>query len=174
MESNKSIAPAGYLIGVLFVFLPLLDAIMSFWPPHFGDERWRFGAAGTLSNVTLVPILGLFIMIVVATVWDHRVVRRILGALCGVLAVVVAATVVLFVLDFFQTKTIVTPRFQYAMSVASYTAMMKYVLSIIALALLSRAGFGGPRPVVHKRAAAPAAAPTPTPLIPLGGPARAE
>ena len=172
MESNKPLAAAGYLIGVLLVVLPLFDIATTVWPPHLADERWRFGALGSLSNVTLVPLLGLLLIISVATVWNHHATRRTVGALAAVFALALAALAVLFVLDFFQTRSMVRPQFKGPMTVAASAALVKHVLAIITLALLSRAGFAGPRPVkVRRVAAAPAGEQT---LIPTGAPARAE
>lgn len=172
MESNKSLARAGYLIAALLIVLPLFDASMSVWPPHLGDERWRYGAVGALSNLTLVPLLGFFMALVIASVVDHRRVRRVLGVLCGIFAVVLAALAVLFILDYFQTRTIVKPAFQHAMGLATGTALVKHILSIIALTLLSRAGFAGPRPAVRRKVVI--TEPTATPLMPVSGTVRAE
>lgn len=172
MESNKSLARAGYLIAALLILIPLFDATASVWPPHLADERWRFGAVGALSNLTLVPLLGFLIALSIAAVFDHRRVRRFIGIICAVLAVILAAMAVLFILDYFQTRTLVNPKFQHAMGVASTTAIVKHVLAIISLALLSRAGFAGPKAVpVKKRVIVE---PTATPLIPMSGTARTE
>lgn len=174
MESNKPLAAAGYLIGVLFIIVPLYDAATSVWPPHLGDERWRFGALGTLSNLTLVPLLGLLVVLTVAAVRDNRTTRRIVGAVCVILALVLAGLVVLFVLDFFQTRSMVNPRFRQAVTIAASTAIAKHLLTIIALALLSRAGFAGPRPLPRRQRVVTPAEAASSPLIPVGGPARAE
>lgn len=172
MESNKPLTRAGYLIATLLVIIPLFDALASVWPPHLGDERWRFGTVGALSNLTLVPLLGFLLALFIATTFDHRRIRRFVGIICAILALVLAATAVLFILDYFQTRTLVNPRFQHAMSVATGTAIVKHVLSIIALALLSRAGFAGPRPAAKRRVIV--TEPSPTPLVGMSGAARAE
>lgn len=172
MESNKSLARAGYLIAALLVIIPLFDATASVWPPHLGDERWRFGAVGALSNLTLVPMLGLLVALFIATVFDHRRVRRFIGMICAIFGVVLFAMSVLFILDFFQTRTLVNPRFQHAMGIATATAVGKHVVSIIALALLSRAGFAGPRAAVKKRVVV--TEPAVSPLVGVSGAARGE
>lgn len=168
MDTNKPLTRAGYLLAFLLVVIPLFDATTSVWPLHISDERWRFGAIGALSNLTLVPLLGLFIAIAVAVLGEHGRTRRVLGWICAIFAVTVAAMAVLFVLDYFQTRTQMPPRMQTAMGVATTTAIVKHLLTIIALTLLSRAGFAGPKVVARKRQVI-VAEPTSTPLIPLTG-----
>jgi hypothetical protein len=174
METNKPLARAGYLLAALLVIIPLFDATMQVWPLRLSDERWRFGAIGSFSNLLMVPMLGLLLAIGIATLVDGRRVKRVVGAICAVLAVILAAMSVLFILDYFQVRTIINPRMQHATAVASTTAMVKNVLSIITLALLSRAGFAGPKAVVAKRVGPVTEQPSSTPLIPLSGVARAE
>ena len=173
METNKPLARAGYLLAALLVITPLFDGTMQVWPLRLSDERWRFGSVGSLSNLLLVPLLGLLMAIAIATFTDGRRVKRVVGAICAVLAVVLAALSVLFILDYFQVRTIVVPRMQHATAIATTTAVVKNILSIIALALLSRAGFAGPKAVVVRKVA-PVTERSSTPLIPLSGAARVE
>ncbi|HXF22951.1 MAG TPA: hypothetical protein VN602_00420 [Gemmatimonadaceae bacterium] len=173
METNKPLARAGYLLAALLVIIPLSDLTAQLLPLRLSDERWRFGAVGQLSNILLVPLLGLMLIIAVATYTDSRRVKRVIGAICAILALAVGALSVLFILDYFQVRTIITPKFQHTTAVASTTAIIKNVFTIITLCLLSRAGFAGPK-VSTVRKVAPPSAPSSTPLIPLTGGARAE
>jgi len=139
MEINKPLARAGYLLGALLVLIPLSDATSQVMPLRFGDERWRFGAVGQLSNLLLVPLLGFLIVIAIATLRDSRRVKRVIGAVCGILALILAVLSVLFILDYFQARAIITPKFQHAIAVATGSALVKNVISIVTLVLLSRA-----------------------------------
>lgn len=172
METNRPLQTAGYLLALLLLVIPLYDAATSVWPPHLGDERWRFGAVGALSNLTLVPMLGIFLALCVATFADDRRVRRYIGWFSALLAVAIAAFSVLFILDYFQTRTIIRPQLQHVMAVATVNALAKLIISVITLALLSRAGLSGPRAVV--RAKRPVAEPARAPLIAVGGTSPAE
>ncbi len=163
MPTNKSLSHAAYLLGLLLVVLPVVDVTMSVWPIRLSDDRWRFGAVGSLSNVLLVPLIGLLI-IMIAAVWsDHRRVQRVVGTLCIAVAVVLAALDVLFILDYFQARTGVVPKFQQAITVAATTAFIKHLLSIAVLILLGRAGFAGPKPVTTRKAVP--VTPRPEPLL---------
>ena len=174
METNKPLARAGYLLAAILVIIPLFDGTLQVWPLRLSEERWRFGAVGSLSNLVLVPLLGLLLALTIATFADARRTKRVVGAFCAIFAVVLAALSVLFILDYFQVRTMVVPRMQQATSVATATAIGKNVLSIITLALLSRAGFAGPKAVVVVRRGGPVTENSGTPLIPLGGSARVE
>jgi hypothetical protein len=173
METNKPLARAGYLLAFILVITPFLDTMPQLMPLRLGDERWRFGAIGQISNLLLVPLLGLFLAIAVAALTDSRRVKRVIGAVCGTLAFLLAVMSVLFILDYFQVRTVVTPRFQHATKVASTTVMIKNVFSIVALALFSRAGFAG-RGSPARKIGPPVIEPLSTPLIPLSGAQRAE
>jgi len=87
--------------------------------------------------------------------------------------VVLAAISVLFILDYFQVRIAVTPKFQRSVGIATTSALIKNLVSIIILFLLSRAGFAGPRVIVNRKVA-PVIETSSTPLLPLGGAARVE
>lgn len=173
MDSNKPLTRAAYLLAFLLVAIPLFDAMTSVWPLRIADERWRFGAVGALSNLTLVPLLGLLIALAAATFSDGRRTRRVLGWISAIFALALAVMAVLFILDYFQVRTIVTPKFQHATAVATTTALVKLALATIALILLSRAGFAGPKSLAKKKQVIVTDSRT-TPLIPLTGNARGE
>jgi DMSO/TMAO reductase YedYZ heme-binding membrane subunit len=121
----------------------------------------------------LVPLLGLLLAIGVAVLADNRRVRRVLGWICAILALITAILTVLFILDYFQTRTIVRPQFQSVMEKATVGAIVKLICGIVGLLLISRVGFAGPKAVTRKKGVVtePSA---PSPLLPLGGTARAE
>jgi hypothetical protein len=165
-SSYKALARPAYLLAFLFLVIPVADAVMTVWPLRFDDERWRFGAVGSFSGITLVPLLGLFVAVTVAIVLDHRRTRKLIGWVSALGALFFAVVLVVFVLDYFQTRAGVRAQFQEAMDVASYTSMIKQFMTIVALALLSDAGIRGPKPVsASKKAKAATPNPEPTPLI---------
>lgn len=104
-----------------------------------------------LSSVTLVPLLGLFLVLAVATSADNRRIRRFVGWICAIFAIVVAVLVVLCILDYFQVRTTVPPQVQHGISIASTTGIIKHLVTVAILTLLSRAGFAGPKAVANKR-----------------------
>lgn len=172
METTKPLARAGYLLAAALVIIPLVDSALPLLPLRLGEERWRWGTVGQLSNVMLVPLLGLLIAITLATLTDGRRVKRVVGAVCGILAVLLAVMSVSFILDYFQVRTLANPNAQHAMAVASTTAFIKNILSIITLALLTRAGFAGPKVVTtvkQTRTTENATLAAASPLLGVGG-----
>jgi cytochrome c biogenesis factor len=179
MESNKPLARAGYLLAAALVIIPIIDSTVPLLPLRLGDERWRWGVVGQFSNVMLVPLVGLFLAMALAQFTDARRLKRILGIIAGILALALAVMSVSFVLDYFQVRTLAKPTAQHAMGVASTTAFIKNIVSIIVLALLSRAGFAGPRVLAtpaKARKPEGASVASPSPLVGVGGarPARSE
>jgi hypothetical protein len=167
MESNKKIAPAGYVVAFMLFTLPLLDGLVTLWPFRFEEERWRFGAVGSVGNLTLVPVLGIFVAIAVATVSDHRRTRQVLGIVSAVLAIFFAGAFVVFTLDYLQVRSLAPREGLRVIDVVAIGSMIKQVLTVLALTLLARAGLTGPKKSLLRDIPAPEA--SPTPLIRPGG-----
>jgi uncharacterized membrane protein YeaQ/YmgE (transglycosylase-associated protein family) len=164
-SSYKALARPGYLLAVLLVILPIADSVMSVWPLRFEDERWRYGAVGAFSNITLVPLMGLFIGVALATVLDHRRTRKFIGWLSALAAVFFGAVLVVFILDYFQTRAGVQAQYRSTVDVATYTSIFKQTMTVLALTLLSGAGLRGPKPVAATKAKVSSPRAEPTPLI---------
>ncbi len=173
-SSYKTLARPGYLLAMLLVIMPIADAIMSMWPLRFGEEQWRYGAVGAFSNVTLVPLLGLFIAITMSIALDHRRTRKVIGWICAVTAVVFGIVLAVFILDYFQTRANVRAQFQRAVDIATYTSIVKQAMTVLALVFLSGTGLRGPKAVTAKKTSGSSNDRGDTPLIPLSGGARSE
>ena len=143
METTKPLARAGYLLAAALILIPIIDSAAPMLPLRLTDERWRWGVVGQFSNVMLVPLIGLLIAMGLAQFTGARRIKRFIGIVSGILAIILAIMSVFFILDYFQVRTLVNPNAQRAMGIASTTAFIKNILSIIVLALLSRAGFSG-------------------------------
>lgn len=152
METNKQLVRAGYLLSAALVVIPIIDAMLPLLPMQLGEARWRWGVVGQLSNVLLVPMLGLLLVIALAALSDGRRVKRVVGAICGILALILAVMSVSFALDFFKVRALVPPNLQHSMTVASATALIKNIMGVITLGLLSAAGFTGSKiPAVREK-----------------------
>jgi len=144
MSISKRLAPATYLVGFALVCVPLADAFTSTLPSHVHDPRWRFGAVGLVSNAILFPALGALIAVSAAVAFDHRRVRRVLGVLAAVVAVLCVAALGTFVLDAIQTHGGVRANLQLSFAVASTTAALKLVIATATFAALGVAALRGP------------------------------
>ncbi len=152
METNRPLARAGYLLAALLVVLPVFDAIARVMPFHLSDARWRFQVLGNMSNVPMVPLFGLFLALVFAWWARDLRTRRSVGAICIVLAVIIAAIGIMFVIDYFGVKDAIPPRYQKVAAVASVAAVIKELLAIVVLALFAIASFRDGDILVEPRA----------------------
>lgn len=168
MDSNKTLAAPGYAVAAMLFLIPLSDALAGILPLQLGNERWRFGAIGSIISITILPLVALFLATAVAAVFEHRRFRRILGWLNGLLTLIVAVMLIMFVLDFFQERMTVRPQFLHTIDVATEVALVKGAFTLLILILLTRAGLSGPKALLRRTGVktAPGEA---TPLIPLRG-----
>lgn len=143
MEPTKVISRPGFLLAALLFLFPLGDFLTTVYPYRFGEVRWRFGAIGSLGNVTLLPLLAIFIALVISVMLDMRRARRVLGWLCAIFAALFGVMIVLFMLDFFQMRGQVKPQFQKVMDVAATGSLIKQMLTLLTLIWFSRLGMSG-------------------------------
>jgi hypothetical protein len=146
MLQNRRLIWPSYLVAFTFAVIPPIDALMQTMPIRFGDTRWRWGAFGLLSNAMMMPMIGLLIAFLVATVFEHRVFQRILGALSTALAVGALAGLGMFALDTLQLHKDVKPAMALAFNVACATAGTKALVGILTLVGFAWATFTGPKP----------------------------
>jgi hypothetical protein len=131
------------------------------------DARWRFGAAGLLSNLLVLPVVGLMIVCILATALDHRVFLRIVAVLSGLAALVILVVTGLFLLDAVQVRSMMNPKMMSSWAVASGTAVLKLIVAIIAMTWFAVAGLRN-----SKASKSPQRTGAPNALV-MGGGARA-
>jgi hypothetical protein len=135
----------GYLIAASLIFIPLLDTALPTLPPRLGDVGWRFGTAGLFSRAAMTPLLGLFIVLLLATYFRQRRVIRVVAILCGVLSLAIVAGVVLFGLDAVQMRRQVRPEALRSFDVASVLAVFKYLWAWLVLVIVAVLGLKASR-----------------------------
>jgi hypothetical protein len=145
MNRNRLLMWPGYLIAASLIFIPLLDTMISALPLRPGAVDWRFGAIGLFSRATMTPLLGLFIVLLLATYFEQHRVIRVASILCGVLALVIVASVILFGLDALQMRRQVRPEAKRTFDVASALALFKYLWTWIVLVLIAIVGWKASR-----------------------------
>jgi hypothetical protein len=148
---RKYLALPGYLIALSLVFFPLLDAVLSIWPPQPGQVAWRFGAVGLLSRAVMTPLLGLFIAYAVAFALEHRTVLRVISVVSLLAAIAIVGALGLFGLDALQMRSQVVAQAKKAFDAASVTAVMKYLFGVVMLAAFAWGGWKGARSGVERR-----------------------
>jgi hypothetical protein len=143
MAPSRSLAMPTYLVAFALIVIPPFDTIMQLMPLRPGDPRWRFGAFGLLSNAMMIPLVGLLLAFIAATIYEHLRTRQLLGVLALLVGFGVGGLFILFGLDALQIRQDVRPNAQLAVKVASVTAAAKAILGLITLAGFAVAAFRG-------------------------------
>jgi hypothetical protein len=135
----RRLAPCLYLLAIILIVVPLVDAATTAMPSHAGNVQWRFGAIGLLSNTLLTPGLGFLLAVVTAVTFQHLRTQRALAILSWLAIVALVGLLVMFTLDALQTRPLVRPEHRIAYYVACVTAACKMVLWMVAFFLFGRA-----------------------------------
>ena len=145
MAPQRQLATPAYLVGFALICIPPFDALMQILPDRLSDPRWRFGAFGLMSNAMMIPLTGLLVVFLVAALFEHRLVQKVLGVLSLLLAIVIVGLFVVFALDALQVRPAVVPAASRAFWVATITASAKAMVGVLTLGAFAWAGLRGPR-----------------------------
>lgn len=138
---QRRLAGPAYIGAFGLVVFPIFDQLMQLVSTaKLHDARWRFGAAGLVSNLMVLPVLGLVIMFVVACVFEHRIFQRIMSVLCLLGAFGLVAATGVFALDAIQVRALMPPQAMSSWAVATATAIVKLGTAMLAIAWLGVAG----------------------------------
>lgn len=141
-QQQRRLAAPSYIAAVSLMVFPIFDQLMQLVSTaKLHDARWRFGAAGLLSNLLVLPVVGLTLVFIIATAFEHRVFQRILSVLCAIAAFGLVAATGVFMLDAIQVRSLMRPEAISSWAVATGTAVAKLGVAILAIALFAVAGF---------------------------------
>lgn len=166
MRSFRHLSAPTYLVAFLFLFVPLLDLIVSVWPLQFGNLRWRVAMVGQLSGGLMTVFLGFLLALAIATVLDQPRMQRAIVALSGLLAVLLLVIIGLFVLDIFQLRGAVRVEVRRAFDMIAVQAFIKLVLALVGSVLFVLAGIRAARDEQKSRRSRGAAE---GPVVMVGG-----
>jgi len=140
-----------YLVGALFVVLPLLDYFVNIWPVALGAPEWRYGAIGLLAGFLLSPLLGSALVAWLALARGDGRTQRVVAILNLAAAAFLLLLCLEFLLDVVQLRGHIgasaEARWSYYGGVLKNLA--KYALTIVALVWLGRAGWRTRRPITR-------------------------
>jgi hypothetical protein len=136
LDPEEALAGPLYLVAALLVVIPLADFLLSVPPSEFSNVQWRFAAVGLLAGFMLTPVLGLAMALVVAAVLEHYRVQRWLVAVSLLMATVLIALSLGFVLDMLQVRASVPDEGRAAFTNAWTRAILKHALAATAFAYL--------------------------------------
>ena len=149
MKEHPHIAWPLYLTGLVIIAFPLLEFVLTVWPPSPGVLSWRFGTAGLLGRSIMTPMVGLVILFATASYLGHTGVRRAVMVLgfAGTAVLLLAAG--LFTLDLVQFRAQVRAGAKAAYDVSSVVTLLKF---FAAAAVFLAFGLSGLRSLRHSRA----------------------
>lgn len=107
IEDDAPLRRVLYATAFLLIVIPFLQAISQLLPLKLASIEWRFLAANPLSSVLLLPFLGLLLLLLMARTLASRGLSLFVGVVSAFFALVLAASLVLFILDGLQLKAIV-------------------------------------------------------------------
>jgi hypothetical protein len=168
-EKYAPLTAASYIIALLLVLFPLGDFILAAVPTANRGIAWRFGALGLLSGALFIPTVGIVAALTVAVRQVHRGVMRTIGVVAAVIAVLLLAATILFILDTLQMRPQVNPVQRGRFLLASGYALVKFTILMGVNALVARSAFQAAREAIVPRPASrpsPSAAASPPPAPP--------
>jgi hypothetical protein len=141
---NKHLARVAYVVGALLAFVPMLDVFTALLPITVTDSRWRYGAVGLMSNAIILPLAGMLVLGVTASLLHHRRVLRGLAIYAALASVVGVLVLIMFGLDAIQTQGTMPDRAVFAFRLATVVAALKIVVGAVTYGLFAVAGFKAP------------------------------
>jgi hypothetical protein len=137
---TRHFARVAYFVGTLLLVVPVVDVIVALLPITVTSARWRFGAVGLLSNAFILPLAGLLILGVTASLSGHRRALRALSLLALASGAVSLMLVGLFVLDAIQTRAGINPQTVFAFQVATSLGILKLLCGFVGFLMFGLAG----------------------------------
>jgi len=128
----------GYIVAALLILIPIIDTGLSAVPFHPSNVGWRFGAVGVYSRALMTPILGLWILLALAALFEHATVLRIAAIASGILGIILIGILALFALDAVQLRSSVAVQIRKGFDVSTLVAMAKYAVAAVFLLLVAR------------------------------------
>jgi hypothetical protein len=98
---------ASWLIALMFIINPIVDAATNAWPFDFGNEQWRFGSAAIASGYLVSILFGLLLMSAIGVAKEHRATLLAVTGIAGLMALLLLGMSVGYVLDTFQVRPVV-------------------------------------------------------------------
>jgi hypothetical protein len=136
LDPEEALAAPLYAVAAMLVVVPAVDFLLSVPPAQPSSTQWRFSAVGLLSGYTITPVLGLSLALVVSAVAKQVAVQRVLVIVCLMVAVILLALGVGFILDMTRLRASVPQEGLPAFNSAWIRAITKHTLSAGTLAYL--------------------------------------
>ena len=134
-----------YIAAVILIAIPTVQVVSQLWPLQLVSIQWRFGAANAFSAILMLPFMGVALLLVLARATESRGLSRVIGAISGLMAVGLAASTVLFILDALQLKTIVQSRMLDQFTSTMYRVAILSFIFFIVFGIVALSAFSLPK-----------------------------
>jgi len=135
-EILRRLRVPGYVVASLIILVPVIESIAGAWPFQIGGAAWRLTAIGTAAGVVGTPILGLFLMLILATMSGQRGVLWLISSSCILGGALCLAGSGVFALDAVQLRSQVRIAVAGRYNIASAWTVVKLWLSSATLLVL--------------------------------------
>jgi hypothetical protein len=139
-KDRQSVLAAIYPVAALLTVTPLINAIVGTWPLRFASVSWRFGLTGMILDGLVTPLLGIALLMGVATVLDHRSVLRVVSGTAVLAGAILSLAVVVFLLDYIELRATFRGTNAGGMDAAALKASLMAVVAVPSLIFLGRRG----------------------------------
>jgi len=135
-EILRRLRVPGYVVASLIILVPVIESIAGAWPFQIGRAAWRLTVIGTAAGVVGTPILGLFLMLILAAMSGQRGVLWLISSSCILAGVLCLVGSGVFALDAVQMRARVRIAVAGRYNIASAWTVVKLWLSSATLMVL--------------------------------------
>ena len=136
---------ASWLIALMFIVNPIVDAATNAWPYFVDSAEWRFGSAGILSGYFVSMMFGLLLMSAIGVARQQRTTLRLVGGLSALLTLFLLIGSVSFVLDTFQVRPVVREDQLAMFKIGAVKTAFKIAATLVGTVVLAVASFKAAR-----------------------------
>lgn len=133
----RRLIAATYAVAAFFVLSPIMDVFTNSWPVAVGQEEWRFGFVGVLSNYLVSVLFGMILASLLAATAGHRTMLKVLGWLAWATVAFLVITVLALILDTLQLRPAVRADAVTMFKIGAVKTAVKITAVIVVLALLA-------------------------------------
>lgn len=119
-----------YLLAAMLITVPFLDLLVTVLPLQGSNVRWRVGTTGQMASNIVLLLVGLFIALVAANVFEQPRAQRALAALNALVAAGLLVAMPLFLLDFMQLRPEVRPEVKTGFDIVGTQTLIKLLFAL--------------------------------------------
>jgi hypothetical protein len=132
-----------YFVLIFVTLMPLVEVLANLWPYKLTTPMWRFGAVGAVTGVLTPMMIGFVLLVAVALLAEDRVFLWLFAIVGAVVAIIVAGSLIVFLLDALQTRSQVRDDGVHRFDFATVLAAARVAFVSAGSAMLAFAAYAG-------------------------------